>query len=558
MGDELKCDHGRYIRNHYSDCPLCSERERKSVQEWDDWERPRQEEWQRRRDEDLRREAEARRSAEMVLCPSCGQMFGASTAVRLHVGKKWVGVLARHADESICPKCHKDYGHAEVDWSLEEWRAHQRKRVARCATVAEAQSLAGELAGQWPELVPEANARVLTLERDEREQRRRDLQRRIETENDPGALAALAHQATLHWPDLVALARTRESLRRREIEAQRREEMTVRLAAARTSEELAQLGSQCLDAGWDDLARAAVGRGEILMQHKGKAAQERRYAALSASIEQARTSDQARALVAAAESENRPDLASRAARRADELLQAERQERRQHVEFLLGRSRTRHDFEDVIALARKDGWDDIARRAELRAGIHDRDARRAALTKRAVGVLGCLAAGAGGAVRGVLVSASLAAAAWLLVDDSLIWPVFFIATLVGSLAYMIERARNPPTTWDDVDPAPFEMSPWRIATVAGVVVGLFGFGAFVTRSAVDSFLRDHTISPLGMGLDEVHDLGWTWAWSGHGVDATSCRAVFFTAVCRGFGSCEGHQSYGESVEGLTWCRPKRT
>lgn len=62
----------------------------------------------------------------MGVCSCCGQMFVESTRRRPARGRIWQGVLAGHAHQGVCPRCHNDYGvlgGAERAWTEDEKRA---------------------------------------------------------------------------------------------------------------------------------------------------------------------------------------------------------------------------------------------------------------------------------------------------------------------------------------------------------------------------------------------------------------------------------------------------
>jgi len=96
------------------------------------------------------------------ICSCCGQRFVESTRVRPSAGRKWTGLLAQHANEGVCPRCHKEYGIEkghEKDWEQEDWREHHQARIHSINRSVDAFALAEELAGQWPDLAEAANRR---------------------------------------------------------------------------------------------------------------------------------------------------------------------------------------------------------------------------------------------------------------------------------------------------------------------------------------------------------------------------------------------------------------
>jgi hypothetical protein len=71
-------------------------------------------------------------------CGACGQYYAESTRKLPVPGKRWVGYLAEHTAEGVCPKCHRERKERgeELDWTVQDWESYYNRLAGACTDPA--------------------------------------------------------------------------------------------------------------------------------------------------------------------------------------------------------------------------------------------------------------------------------------------------------------------------------------------------------------------------------------------------------------------------------------
>ncbi len=139
-------------------------------------------------------------------CRCCGQLFLERTRVMPGAGVWWTGVLGRHAQVGVCPRCHNEYGVIrgfEEPWSEDDWRAYHAERIARVQSSSHADVIALELDEDFPYLAAQARSTAEWLRQVEAAREVDELVRMIHKETSVPRLERLAAEIHLRWPDLA-------------------------------------------------------------------------------------------------------------------------------------------------------------------------------------------------------------------------------------------------------------------------------------------------------------------------------------------------------------------